>query len=282
MTQLTLLQQVPIERYKPRLYLNGFPKAGLHLLEQMAQVLVTPSQIGQSGNEWLGTFKHRSWTNEPKDLRRFLWRLSCLRHGQYAKGHCGYWDEIERLMWYANIGQVFVYRDLRDVAVSVAHHVTSDDPQLAHEHKSFFQMMEFDDVLLAVIKGIGPYPGVIERWERYAPWLEVDWILKVKYEELVAGLELWAENILHYAVSNATRLLETRIAPMAITLDTERELVKRMVEAAQDTGKSVTYRKGQPGEWREAFKPEHVKAFKKMDRAGWLKRLGYEESKRDW
>ena len=281
MTDLTLFRPIPIDRYKPRLYLNGFPKAGLHLLEQMTQVLVEPSRIGQSGNEWLGTFMHRSWTNEHKDLRQFLWRLSCLRHGEYAKGHCGYWDEIERLMWYANIGQVFVYRDLRDVAVSVAHHVTSDNPQLAHEHKSLFQMMEFDDVLMAVINGIGPYPGVIERWELYAPWLEVEWVLKVKYEELTIDPEAWAEIILHYAVANATRLLETRIGSMVIPLDTERELVRRMVAAAQDTSKSITFRRGQPGEWREVFKPEHIAAFKQADAAGWLVRLGYEE-KMDW
>ena len=282
MIELTLLQQVPFERYKPRLYLNGFPKAGLHLIEQMTLPLANPSRISTGGNEWLGTFKHCSWTNEHKDIQQFLWRLSCLQHGQYAKGHCGYWDEIECLMWYANIGQVFVYRDLRDVAVSTAHHFTSDNPLLIHGHKSLFQMMEFDEVLMAVIEGVGPYPGILERWEKYAPWLDVDWVLKVKYEELVGDLEEWAETLLHYSVSNATRLLESRIAPMAITLDTERELIDRIVEAAQDTGKSVTYRKGQPGEWRDAFKPEHVKAFKKADKAGWLKQLGYEESKRDW
>jgi hypothetical protein len=282
LTDLFLLEQVPLCIYKPRLYLNGFPKAGLHLLELMMSELIGASRNGRDSTEWLGTFKWHSWTNEWQDMRRYLWRLSCLDRGNYLKGHSGHRQEIEYLMWYANIGHIFIYRDLRDVAVSQAHHILSDDPTLRHEHRDLFQMLGgFDPVLSAVIGGLGPYPGLLERWELYAPWLDVEWVMRVRFEELRADPEGCARSFLTYAIHNATHLLEERTGHILPTPETETELIRRMVEKSEQTHLSTTYRKGAVGDWREAFKDEHRDLFKQHDRAGWLVKLGYAEND-DW
>ena len=63
MTEPILLRQaVPITAYKPRAYLNGFPKAGLHLLEQMVGIMLGRGDVGTGGSQWLGTYKWNSWS----------------------------------------------------------------------------------------------------------------------------------------------------------------------------------------------------------------------------
>jgi len=280
---ILLRQYVPLESYKPRVYLNGFPKAGLHMLEQMVGLLVGPSNVGTNGSPWMGTYRFHSWSMLWQDLRRYLWRMSCLERGTYAMGHSGYHEDIERLLAYANIGHVFLYRDLRDVAVSQAHHIFDEGPDSAtwmHEHKDFYRMLDgFDAVLLAVIEGLGPYPGVVQRWTEYAPWMDSERALVVTYEQMRQEPERTAAGILLYLIRIATDLLDGNQFGIEMAPDDVKRLAAQMVEK---TGKpSGTFRKGIVGGWREEFKPEHVEAFKRSDAGGWLVKLGYEQDE-DW
>lgn len=278
-----LRQTVPLQQYKPRIYLNGFPKAGLHLIEQLVKPLLSKSSVGHQGNEWLGMFKWHSWTNEMIELRPFLWRLSCLERGNYVKGHLGYDSDIERLMYYANIGQIFICRDFRDVAVSQAHHIWDTDmPTLEHAHRDVYRMLgSFDEVLSACITGMGPYPGIMERWEMYHGWLKTDWVLKVKYEDIVSDMPAHAGAIFLYCIRNATQLLDGEFQNVDCTEETYRELVGLMVESANKHDESTTFRKGLVGNWRTEFKQEHVDLFKQRDTKNWLIRLGYEQDQ-EW
>ena len=273
--QILLRQYVPLEAYKPRVYLNGFPKAGLHMLEQMVGVLLGPSTMGTNTSPWLGTYRWHSWSMEWQDVPRYLWRMSCLERGTYMMGHSGHDERIAQLMNYANIGHIFLYRDLRDVAVSQAHHIWDEGQSTwAHEHKDFYKMLgSFDAVLLAVIEGLGPYPGVVQRWTEYAPWLEVEDALHVQYEQMRNDGERTAGAIILYLMKRATRLLEGNSFGVEMAPEDVKTLAGKMVEA---TGKpSGTFRRGVTGGWRDAFKPEHIEAFKQHDPDGWLERLGY-------
>jgi len=179
-------------------------------------------------------------------------------------------------MYYANIGHIFIYRDLRDVAVSQAYHITSDDCRLAHEHKSFFKMFDnFDEVLKAVITGIGPYPGVVSRWKMYAPWLDVNWVMSLKFEDLKNDLEDCCKAITNYVLYNATHLLEDKIADFTFGEGAQEQLIEKMVEQSKKTHLSVTYRKGQSGEWQTHFKQEHIDLWMKNDPDNWIEKLGY-------
>ena len=276
MTEPILLRQyVPLEAYKPRVYLNGFPKAGLHMLEQMVKVMLAPSTTGTNGSPWLGTYKWHSWVKEWQKLDQYLWRMSCLERGTYMMGHSGYHKKIRRLMDYANIGHIFLYRDLRDVAVSQAHHIMDENGNgWAHEHKDLYRMLGgFDEALLAVIKGLGPYPGVVARWEEYAPWCEAEGTLVITYEQMRSEPERTAGAIILYLLKRATRLLEGNNFGVEMAPEDVRKLAARMVEA---TGKpSGTFRKGVVGGWRDEFKPQHIEEFKRSDPDGWLERLGH-------
>lgn len=275
---LMVLQEVPIKAYPARVYLNGFPKAGLHLLELFVQELCGQSKNGREGSEWLGTFGWNSWSNEVLNLPSTAWRLSLLERGDYLKGHMGHFDVLESVMFWGNIGHIFVVRDLRDVAVSLTHHIMSDDPILLHQHKSIYGMLGgFDEILTAVIEGMGPYPGLFERWEKYVKWLDLPWVMKLDFADLVNEPKKCAKSILTYCLYNATHLLEGTYGHIVPTKETERELVKRMVKRAKRTELSATFRRGVPGEWRMAFKDHHKDLFKKRDTGGWLVKLEYEK-----
>jgi hypothetical protein len=138
--------------------------------------------------------------------------------------------------------------------------------------------MGFDAALLAVIQGLVQYAGIVDRWEQYAGWLDIDWIYTVKYEDLVEKREEQCGEILKYVLGHAGRFrgYAIEIPPEEYELG-----VKRMVRRSRRTDLSPTFRKGQTGEWREAFKLGHKVAFRRTDDAGWLVKLGYEESQ-DW
>ena len=276
MTEPILLRQsVPISAYKPRAYLNGFPKSGLHLLEQMVGLMLGRSDVGTGGSQWIGTYKWHSWTMIWQDVGRMLWRLSCQERGTYLMGHAGYHDDIRRMLDYGNILHILIYRDLRDVAVSQAHHIFDEDQAAwQHEHKDFYRMLGgFDEVLSAVIEGIGPYPGVVKRWTEYAPWLQCDEVLALKFEEMRAQPLESAARIILRLVKSATERLEGNAFGVEMDPEDVKRLAQRMVDATKQP--SPTFRKGKAGGWREEFKPEHVALFKKHDPDDWLGRLGY-------
>lgn len=191
------------------------------------------------------------------------------------KGHCGYDMDVDAFLNFLGILHIFVYRDLRDVAVSLAFHIlAADNKKIFHPDPGLYRKLgEFEKILAAVIEGIDIYPGVVERWKLYEPWLEVDWVLKLSFEEMINETRESATKILQYMILR----LATIFASEAV-VDTEiaKRTVDLMERSALRTHHSPTFRQGKVGSWREHFTQEHVDLFKETD-PGWLVRLGYEE-----
>lgn len=267
--------------YQPRAYITAMPKAGLHMLEQMVAVLLSKSDVGGRGTQWLGTYTRNSWTMHWRDIRNYLWRMSCLERGHYLMGHAGYHEDTANMLRYGNIGHIFLHRDFRDIAVSQAHHIWDEGhPELEHQHKDVYRMLgSFDAVLLAVIEGLGPYPGVMERWAEYAPWLEDEETLVLEYGKMLANPKRAAAGIVVYLLKKATEFLDNNDFGVDISAENLVKVSEQMTEATKE--KSTTFRKGVAGGWRDEFKPEHVEAFKATDVDGWLVKLGYEEGQ-EW
>lgn len=273
-----LWNQLDTPDVQPRYLLNGFPKSGLHLVALMVTAVCepVPGNVFYSNN-WWGTFQYHSFTNQwYAEMDKQFYLLSRIQHGQFYKGHVGWREDVRDFIRRMCVAHVFITRDLRDVAVSQAHHVLSPgNDQLKHPTKRLYQMMNsFDEVLMAVIEGIGPLPGVLDRWELYAPWLDEDWTLHVTFEEAKANPVDVARRILHYGLRRHLDLFPVQVRIDEEWLDKSAHI---MAQYGQQTDQSITFRKGQVGGWREAFKPEHVEAFKRCDVGNWLVRLGYEK-----
>jgi hypothetical protein len=258
-------------------YVNGFPKAGTHLalalISPMAKKMPSTAFRDRPwASRWQDTFKHteRHWP-------ALAWHVSELLPGYWFKAHSGWSHDLEALLWCLGVCHIFVYRDPRDVAVSLLYHILSDDEVLMHSGRAQFRALgDKDDVLRGIITGIDGYPGVMERWKAYAPWLDSEWTFKLRYEEAVADLSGTADAIIRYALDRIGGIFELHFEQP----DTA-EAVALMVAAAQDTGASLSFRAGRTGDWRSEFNAGHAELFKETDRDGWLVRLGYEESP-DW
>lgn len=280
-----LLQPLHTIEGAPRYLLNGFPKAGMHLLALMLSPVCSPPEQADMPWErpdWWGVL-HNIWTTQWRDddrMRQQFWKLARLQPQQYIRAHVPYREDVAAHIDNCGISHVFVYRDPRDVAVSLAHHVINPDAvNFRHSAKRLFMLMDsFDDVLMATIRGIGPLAGVMERWAMYAPWLEQPRTLSVRYEGALINREETAKEILLYGLNRIQEVFEPiwKIDAEAFTRG-----VKLMAEASYDTDKSPTFRKGASGGWRDAFTADHIAAFKETDTDGWLVELGYEDEE-DW
>lgn len=264
---------------RPKYIVNAFPKAGLHLVEMIVQAICEP----QPGNllqkdEWIGTFMANSWSGLWKDERQFMYKAARLQPGYYMKGHIGYTERISNFLADAGVAMVFVIRDLRDVAVSTAHHVISGDKRREHPAKNAFRLLDihggFDLVLTKVIEGMTPFPGIFDRWEYYEPWLRQDWVLKVRFEDALENPQKVAEQILGHGIM---RTFEPFKETVQLQVDQAMfaDIVKEAGQRPETRQLSPTFRSGKTGEWKQVFKPEHVELFERLGK-NWLEDLGYE------
>ena len=269
-------------------YLNGFPKSGLHLLDLLIRPLALPMPYDQFIAPWVGTFAANSWRYEHLPLNQTTFGIGRTLEGFFTKGHLGYLPLFEQFLFYLGIGHIFIYRDFRDVAVSQTYHLlyetagdNSKDMKVALKHpgkEELKQLGGFDEMLMGIIGGIAVYPGVMARWEQYSRWLEVNWVLSLKFEDARLDPHGTAEKVIEYTIERMGNIL-TKVP--TINKAIKREMVDAMVKSSRQTHKSLTFRKGAVGDWKDHFKEEHVAAFKLSDRTNALVSLGYEEDE-DW
>ena len=258
---------------------NGFPKSGTHMLAMLLRPLAPfegPTEAGTFEQPWAGTFKDNSWTNERQRLERTTFMIGRVSNGHMIKAHLGYDPELARFIYLTGAIHVMVYRDLRDVAVSQAHHIlNSSDERLSHPAPELYDREDFDKLLLQVINGHERFPTLVERWEQYAPWLDEKWTFALKYEDLLADTYHWAKQIFTAAMVFTGRRFGVEVSLDPTGAD---PVFQAMVAVANNRAASPTFRKAQPGNWRDVFKPMHVEALKATGADRWLIELGYEES----
>lgn len=222
-------------------YLSGFPKAGLHLLDALLKPI---TQDGEA--EFQGTYMYGSWGFDRAPLELLTHKLSYLPDNHRLLGHARYDEDLDLFLYHAGIAHVFIYRDLRDVAVSQAHHILSDDDvNFRHPAKDLYRALgSFEDVLAAVWHGVDGYPGVEERWRHYWLWLSLGHRLAFEYANLLDNLEEAAGRILQYGLQRAFEMT-------GLEYSYDDGLIDKMATSAHDTSASPTFRRGVPGEWRD-------------------------------
>jgi hypothetical protein len=261
---------------QPRIYVNSFPKSGTHL----ANLICMHLAARQEPKHWLGSFAGNSWTTEWIDVQRVLGVIHGQEKGTWYQGHMGYRPEYEMAFNEMNVCMLFIHRDPRDVAVSQTYHIENPDKERAcHPDKELYMnMATHEERLLAVIQGVDRFPGVMERWELYAPWLEVPWVLPVKFEDMRQCPQKVAEKAVNYVLkrtSEGTGEISIFFEDIIV------EAINKAYESLGITEYSVSYRKGNVGDWQKEFTPEVKEAFKKSDINHWLTRLGYEHDE-EW
>ena len=239
---------------------NAFAKSGTHLVYGAAAAL--PGAVD------FGAFAAYApaITFTSGGVERRLKKITNAMPGEIIRAHLWHVEAVEMALLARRAFHIFVYRDLRDVAVSEAEYIANMAPW--HYLHRVLSPMSVEMRLLTVIQGTPlrggrrEYPNIAERFECYAGWLDESETFALRFEEIRERRE-----------SALTEL------GLAFERHSGHKMeISEYLAAARETMKpdrAHTFRRGQVGEWKEQFRDVHREAMKEV--AGdLLIRLGYE------
>lgn len=193
-----------------------------------------------------------------------------------------HWMYTPEFAEYLSINTFVIFlmiRDPRDQVVSMA--------RMVHHGYEEHQKASLNDVILDLIDGRqqhfllwgvernGLYPlewesGVIPFYQSYMPWMDVNTVCVIKFEDLV-GVQGGGSQ----EKQRETMLYIAQKLGRSITNEQAQLLVQKLF------GDSATFSEGKIGSWKHYFTDEMKRAFKMADRDHVLVRLGYEVND-DW
>jgi hypothetical protein len=247
---------------------NAMPKSGSHLINQVVQGL---TRLGPFVNPGLPPV-NRDEVNDKLPDAQVLANLSQMRPGDIGYGYVKARQPFVSLLTQPGRATIFVYRDPRDMIVSHVFYATQ--MHKGHGmHRYYTETLNtMEERINAAIQGVEE-PGselspVRAKYEGYLGWLGQPAVLCLRFEDLILDRSAALGRILDYLVQRGFTSRLPRDQEVAI------------LEQAIAPKKSGTFRKGQPGNWKEYFTPANKVLFKEM--AGdLLTRLGYERNQ-DW
>ena len=243
---------------------NAMPKSGSHLIIQVLQGLTRLGPFINSGFPPV----NRGEDNRKLSDEAVLANIQRMRPGDIGYGYVSAVKPYVSALTQPRRATVFVYRDPRDMIVSHIFYATQMHP--GHWMRRYYTevLHSMEERINAAIEGVDE-PGseltpIRRRYEGYLGWLEQPDVLSLRFEDLILDRPATLERLLDYLKQRGFILRLPRAQAIAT------------LESAIAPKKSGTFRKGQPGNWREHFTNANKELFK--EKAGdLLIRLGYEE-----
>jgi sulfotransferase 6B1 len=264
----------------PRVLLNGPGKSGTHLLSDCLSLM--PKMMFSGRHFALPEFlcdsvgppdpqTRQPASSSPLDVKRLRKYLKRCPQGMFVTAHARFHPAFSDLVKELGFKHIILLRDPRDIAVSHASYMLRDT---LHSHHGYYTetLKSDEERLMASIRGFegdaGQYlPPIRESFGAYLPWAEDPSTLIVRFEHLIGPRGGGDADKQLAEIERIARFIErplTRQQAAQIALKTYAK-------------ESLTFRKGQVGDWRNRFTEAHKRAFK--DTAGnLLIELGYEES----
>ncbi len=222
---------------------TSFPKSGLHLLAQMMRPLAEPSPVfgGYYSERQMTTHENGGWGPGLRRETEVLKDLNDLQDGEQVWGHLAATEPIAGFLEDMGWPVIFLHRDLRDVAVSMAYHIEScDERNFPHPRKWTYRALPCHERRIqAVIEGYAGWPSLRDWYRQYAAWERLPWVLTLDFEMLREVPNASAIRILEY-LRERTR----EVWPAGLEDD--------MVESILPEG-SPTFRAGRVGDWKQEF-----------------------------
>jgi hypothetical protein len=253
----------------PSIFGNAIPKAGSHLLIQVLLGLTKLGPFVDPGFPPINRFEG----NTRLELKERIEELNRMRSGEIRYGYAGCWEPFKSTIVGPGKASVFIYRDPRDLLVS--HVFYAKDIHKGHGMHDYYNnvLTTMEERLNVEIEGCDlPGLGLPNVYKRYAEnfgWFEMEEVLCLKFEDLVLDKEKTLGVLLDY--------LERFDVKIRVSRSEAIEILSKAIQPK----KSGTYRKGQPGNWKEHFTEENKRRFKVVAK-DLLTRLGYEDSDQDW
>ena len=242
-----------------RLFIVSYHKSGTHQIMPMFGMI--PDVVDRSWQDWVDVPERyclNSEINKPgvietvKDLRTFK------HSSNKAFGHLSYLPEYAKVFEETDTRVLFNIRDPRDVVVAeyenARRKVSAGDKMPLHnfydqENEKF--LYDQDDPISELII------FAAARWPRWLGWLDHDFVLPIKYEDLRLHTRETVKVILNWVQGTGC------------------ESVDSLVAKARPGTANPTFRKGAVGEWKTTFEPHHVKLSEEL-LGDIIKTMGYE------
>lgn len=253
--------------HTPRVFGNAMPKSGSHLLTQVLHGLTDLGPFVDPGFPPV----NRNETNQPLAEEKVFDGIYRMRPGDIRYGYIHAKEPFISLLTQPEQATIFIYRDPRDMLVSHVFYAT--DLYAGHGMNRYYaQLDSLEARLNAAIEGVSDpkfyLSNVRERYKSYFGWLAQPDVFCLRFEDLILEQDVALARLLGY--------LEVRGFDPRVPHEKAIKTLKGGIEPK----KSGTFRKGQPGNWREHFTEVNKTRFKEI--AGdLLIRLGYEETN-DW
>jgi len=253
----------------PAIFGNAMPKSGSHLLLQILHGIYAVAPFRYVAPDPIRMITAEGRQRSAGELRRDLRKI---HSGAITWGYLRSCPEY--ISWFAehaNIIQYFIYRDPRDSIVSNAFYAV--DIHQGHAQHEYFSSISMEERIKVSIMGRDEagllyLPTIREHYERYIGWLDCDFVLSIRFEDLIQNRGESLTLILNHLERNG------------VTIPTARDKALDVIREAIQPRNSPTFRKGQAGGWRDHFTEANKQQFKTV--AGdLLIRLGYEENN-DW
>jgi hypothetical protein len=259
-----------------RVLVTSMPKAGTHIVTTALDNFPSVRKAGITvySTDLLGDQQHIPEiknTPLPVDRDSAHGALHRTKQGQYVVSHLHHDPALVAVLSELDYRTIFVYRDPRDVVISNMHYIKR--LRRHHNHKRFAYSFRTDkDRLLALIEGADAdqYGPAIEsigsRLRTYAGWLTEDNVLPCRFEDIIGpaggGTQTTQQNVIqeianHIGCPVSTRQIED-------------------ITSKVWSPRSVTFRSGKSGEWRDTFDADVTAAFNRTVSSDILRVYGYD------
>jgi hypothetical protein len=232
---------------------NSIPKSGTNLL--MNIVFALPNA------RFVEDMSLASSVDKPEERLEFVReRIRDLSPGAVYTGHIPYSPAIADWILREGIQQVFIYRDPRDITVSGYHYIMERQPK--HDYYELYASLKSDsERLLASICGIGEgrtkyklspssIPNIKLVFDAYEQWLSDANTFSLSYEDLTE------------AEDNGMDVTEKMLHFLGVPFD--EALVEMILSRGKDPNRSLTFRRGGSGAWKDEYSERHIEAFQLM------------------
>jgi hypothetical protein len=246
---------------RPPVLANSLPKSGTHLLVRLLESLPDLRDYGA----FLASM-HSSFVFRERSMRSTMRYIDTIVPGELLRAHLYFDPEYRARLSAKHVIHYFIYRDLRDVAVSEAHYFRTINRW--HRLHPVFRQMSTEQAITAAICGISDsrfdYPNIAVRFKKYQGWVDARDVCAISYESLRCHDR-------RPALQKIIRFYTER-CPTAFDADSAMAEIDKACER-----RSHTFRSGHAGGWQMEFSDRHKTMFKEI--AGdLLVSLGFAES----
>ena len=232
----------------PCVLVVSLPKAGTHLVERA--VCLHPRLYRKL---------RRTVNRENVGAEGLAGVLDSVRPGQVAVAHLPFDPSYPALL--EDVKTLFVIRDPRDMAVSLAHYIQSrgDHPLHVEYRERSDERSRIELAILGDSEARPPAPSLESLLAGFSGWLGSG-ALVVRFEELIGA---------RGGGDDETQARSLRAIYDHLGVDAPPRVGQRLFSSA-----SPTFRTGQIGGWREAFDSE-LDALFEREAGSWLEVYGY-------